>query len=167
MNKVKVLEYPVKSLTEVSTELTQEEIFHNVDKQIIFDMQAGMDKYNNKAVGIAAPQVGHNRRIILVKTTTLTAIMINPVIVHRSVDMQKSHEGCLSVPKIKGNVQRHWEIIVAYIDELGEPRKLSVHGFDATVVQHEVEHLDGVLFIDHLTGSDKKKANKKLSKRKG
>ena len=162
----KVLEFPTKSLTEVSTPLTQEEIIHNVDKQIIYDMQAGLDKFVNKAVGIAAPQVGHNRRIIIVNTNTLSAIMINPMIVSKSEAMQKSYEGCLSVPKINGNVQRHWDIVMDYIDELGMAQKLLVTGFDATVVQHEVDHLDGILFTDHLTGSDKKKADNKLSKRK-
>ncbi|AUS01995.1 polypeptide deformylase [Vibrio phage 3.058.O._10N.286.46.B8] len=164
---MKVLEFPTQSLKTPSTDLTQDELTSEVHRDILVDMMRAFDKYDDKAVGIAAPQVGHNRNIILVKTCTLHEVMINPVIIERSESLFKSSEGCLSLPGIKGNVQRNWNITVRYINEQGESRTRLVVGFDAAVVQHEIDHLLGVLFTDHLTGSDKKKADKKLSKRKG
>ena len=160
---MKVLEYPTKSLKEPSTQVM--ELTDGI-LNIINDMREGMAKYPS-AVGIAAPQVGHNRRIIIINTPALRRTMINPVIVRVSDDMSKSSEGCLSVPKVKGNVQRHWSVAVQYqTPDNWTPTTEVFTGFDSFVVQHELDHLDGVLFTDRLTGSDKKRANKKLNKRK-
>lgn len=160
----KLLEYPNQSLREPSVEVNElsDHVF-----RIIQDMQVALSKFPT-AVGIAAPQVGHNERIIAIQTPQTTRLMINPVIVERSGVMSKSDEGCLSVPKVKGAVQRDWSITVKYqTTEDWVPKQEIFVGFDAFVIQHEIDHLEGVLFTDHLTGGDKKRADKKLAKRKG
>lgn len=162
---MRILEYPMQSLKDVSEPVSAEDIGTIGLTNIIGDMR---DTLISKvgAVGIAAPQVGINQKIIIVRTDNVDRVMINPTIVWCSDDMFKSAEGCLSIPKVKGNVQRHWSVQVDYIDEHGVHTCESFIGFDAAVVQHEIDHLQGILFTDRLTGSDKKKADKKLNKRK-
>lgn len=114
--------------------------------------------YTNKGcVGIAAPQVGHFERIIIVdvkghkKTTECngTLIMINPEIQESSGE-SINREGCLSVPDYTGNVKRNFYIKVKYISLNGEEKILTTSGFEAVVLQHEIDHLNGILFIDRI-----------------
>ncbi len=114
--------------------------------------------YENKGcVGIAAPQVGRHLRLIAVdssrnKKTAQSAgrlIMINPRIIEHS-GMVVNREGCLSVPDFTGNIERADNIKVAYIDINGEERKLETSGFEAVIIQHEIDHLNGILFIDRI-----------------
>lgn len=162
---MRILEYPTQSLKEVSEPVGVEEYGTTELLTTISKMRDTLIKKVG-AVGIAAPQVGINKRIIIVRTDTVDRVMINPTIIWCSDDTFKSAEGCLSIPKVKGNVQRHWSVKVDYSDERGMHTCESFIGFDAAVVQHEIDHLQGILFTDRLTGSDKKKADKKLNKRK-
>lgn len=162
---MRILEYPTQSLKDASEEVSSEDIGTIDLANVIGCMRDTLIKKVG-AVGIAAPQVGINKRIIIVRTDNVDRTMINPSIIWSSDDMFKSAEGCLSIPKVKGSVQRHWSVKVNYIDERGVHTCESFVGFDAAVVQHEIDHLDGILFTDRLTGSDKKKADKKLIKRK-
>jgi peptide deformylase len=99
-------------------------------------------------VGLAAPQVGQSIKLITVRHKDDNLVMINPVIIKKSLLKEWDEEGCLSVPKIFGQVKRCKKVTVKYLDAQGRPQKLSGEGFLARVIQHETDHLDGILFID-------------------
>lgn len=99
-------------------------------------------------VGLAAPQIGKNIRLIVVHIKDETLAMINPKIVKRSLIKEWGEEGCLSVPGQYGEVRRCKKITVKYLDGKGKPRQLIAQGLLARVIQHENDHLDGILFID-------------------
>ncbi|MDD3145285.1 MAG: peptide deformylase [Candidatus Gracilibacteria bacterium] len=111
----------------------------------------------NAGVGLAAPQVGHSIRLIIVSLLKdrddenfKTVIMINPEITEHSKITEIDSEGCLSVPGEKGDVERFKTIKLNYTDEKKTQRTLILEGLTARIVQHEVDHLDGKLFIDYL-----------------
>jgi peptide deformylase len=99
-------------------------------------------------VGIAAPQVGRNERICIVSEKTGPKAYINPEIISKSEALQDSEEGCLSVPEVWGNVKRAKKVRFRALDRHGRKVEFEAKGFMATVYQHEVDHLDGTLFID-------------------
>ncbi|MDX9741956.1 MAG: peptide deformylase [Gammaproteobacteria bacterium] len=108
------------------------------------------------AVGIAAPQVGCARRIVIVDASSRPKVrhhgrlvLVNPRITARE-DAIVAREGCLSVPDYTGNVERAGRIVLEAHDEYGEERRYEMEGFEARVAQHEIDHLDGFLFIDRL-----------------
>lgn len=115
--------------------------------------------YGNKGcVGIAAPQVGVHKRVIIVdasfhkKTTECNGllIMLNPQIIEFSGE-SINREGCLSVPDYTGNVKRSFFIKTKFLDINGKEKIIQTSGFEAVVIQHEIDHLDGILFIDRIT----------------
>jgi len=91
-------------------------------------------------------------------------VFINPVIRERSVDLRMHQEGCLSIPGVFAEVTRPDGIVVEALDRHGKPFELRVDGLLATCVQHEVDHLDGKLFIDYLSPLKRERALKKLEK---
>lgn len=109
---------------------------------------------NPKGVGLAAPQIGEPYRVFLTRPTEKSEVrvFINPLIV--SSENQKSDgagkdnklEGCLSIPAIWGRVQRAHSLVLEYQDETGKKHKETFEGFLATIIQHESDHLDGILF---------------------
>jgi len=111
-------------------------------------------------VGIAAPQVGDNRRMIVIDCSVSLRpcnnhgllCMINPVII-ASGGERLGREGCLSVPDWVGMVPRAAQITVSFDDPQGRPQQIESSGFEARVIQHEIDHLDGVLFIDRVVSS--------------
>jgi len=119
-----------------------------------------------EGVGLAAPQVGVSRQIAVVNPepgNEKTLIkMVNPVIVSSSDDTESFEEGCLSVPGVRGNVIRPAAIEVHYQDEAGEKRELRADGLLARIIQHEVDHLNGVLFIERLSIAKKMLIKPKL-----
>lgn len=108
----------------------------------------------NDGVGIAAPQVGVLRRVVAVqrfdKEGEPFEFFLNPQIVDRSSNTQFGGEGCLSVPDLSGNVERAEWIVLRYRDEAWREHQEMIKGFTAVIFQHEVDHLDGRLFIDYL-----------------
>ena len=125
--------------------------------KLITDMQDTMNG-SVHCVGIAAPQVGVSLRIIAVNVTLNPKphrnngllIMINPIITYSSGKL-KSREGCLSVPDFTGNVARKDKITVEYIDINGKQKVLKTNGFESIVIQHEIDHLNGVVFLDKVS----------------
>lgn len=112
--------------------------------------------YAAPGVGLAANQVGRLDRVIVMdcaddEDTPEVWKMINPEIISQSEDIAKREEGCLSLPDFKGDVERPCVVMIRYLDIKGEQREMSATGLLATCVQHEIDHLNGVLFIDHLT----------------
>lgn len=111
-------------------------------------------------VGIAAPQVYISKRMIIVASRANprypdapdmdAVVMVNPEIVFMSNETALGEEGCLSVPDTRGEVVRAETIIVRYLTVAGKPCEQTYHGFAARIVQHEVDHLDGVLFVDRI-----------------
>jgi peptide deformylase len=127
-----------------------------IDKKIlklIKDMEKAMKE--EKGVGLAAPQVGVNKRLIIVLLDNkITVPMINPDIIDHSNETEYGEEGCLSLPGKWGQVERFKQITVQYRDIKGEKRLLKLEGFNARIVQHEIDHLDGILFTDYLKTED-------------
>jgi peptide deformylase len=139
------------------------------EKTLKFIEQLKEAMYINKGcVGIAAPQVGELKRIVVVDVTghkkaqqqSGLLVLINPEMLIRE-GSQVIREGCLSVPDYTGNVERFTGTRYKYTDVNGYERLLETSGFEAVVVQHETDHLDGVLFIDRV-----KNTNKDLFRRK-
>lgn len=114
-------------------------------------------------VGLAAPQVDVSQRLIVVEFAEQSEdpdapeqdpklyVVINPEIVRRSPETVMGTEGCLSLPGIMGEVERHEWVTVKGLDRNGHPFKKKARGWLARIFQHEIDHLDGVLFIDHAT----------------
>lgn len=99
-------------------------------------------------VGLAAPQVGQSIRLLVYDAGEGLKVLINPVISKRKGEQFEPEEGCLSIPGLRGVVRRANEIVVKAQDHEGKPLRLRATEFEARVIQHEVDHLDGVLFID-------------------
>ena len=115
-------------------------------------------------VGLAAPQVGVLARVIVVEVPkdeedpeagTLLYEMVNPEIVKASREIVEGEEGCLSIPGYVGDVPRHRMVVVRGQDRFGRPVRVRAYDFLARVFQHEIDHLDGILFIDRVTSPDK------------
>ena len=101
-------------------------------------------------LGLAAPQVDQLIRIIAVNMDESTQIMINPKITKKSWSRNIAEEGCLSIPNIYAKVKRSKKINVEYLDRQGQPQKLKTKNLAARIIQHEIDHLDGILFIDKM-----------------
>jgi peptide deformylase len=102
-------------------------------------------------VGLAAPQVGVSLRVIVVKPEDELYIVINPEIVKAHGGLEKGYEGCLSIPGWIGEVERWTRIVVKGKDRYGKDIRIRANDFLARVFQHEIDHLDGILYIDKLT----------------
>lgn len=112
---------------------------------LIENMSTIMKRANG--VGIAAPQVGVGERVIIIAPGGRAIPLINPVILH-SEGEQIGEEGCLSIPGLYADVKRAQKVEVEALDKKGNPVTYEMEGFAARVVQHEIDHLDGVMFID-------------------
>jgi len=109
--------------------------------------------YEAKGVGLAAPQIGKNIRLVVIDflDDTGAKILIDPEIYWQSDETEKMEEGCLSVPGINANVTRPSAIKYRYLDDNGKKVDKFADGLEARVVQHELDHLSGVLFIDRIS----------------
>ena len=133
---------------------------------LIDDMFETMAQSNG--IGLAAPQVGKNIRVIIVDTQQKKAkpfALINPEIVHTEGE-QLYEEGCLSCPGLSGNVKRAARVTVLGLDENGDDIKIEAEKLLAVVLQHEIDHLDGILFLDRLDEKESKKVEKQRKVRK-
>jgi peptide deformylase len=111
--------------------------------------------YEAPGVGLAAPQIGVHQRIIVIDVSGRDEqpdliVAINPVIVHAEGETYEE-EGCLSVPEYAANVRRHAQVVVKGLDLEGNEQAWRAEGLLAVAFQHEIDHLDGTLFIDHLS----------------
>lgn len=114
-------------------------------KQLLDDMAETM--YKAKGVGLAAPQVGSVLRVVVIDVNDQLFELINPVIVaHEGTETDS--EGCLSVPDLWGEVERYSKVTVEFLNRRGKKQRLMGEGMLARAIQHELDHLDGVLFID-------------------
>ncbi len=150
MPSLKIILYPNPLLQKVSSEVnpSKEDITGLVE-----DLVATMRSHGG--VGIAAPQVGVLKRIIIVDVSPANPghgllRLVNPKIIYRS-GKRKGREGCLSIPEYKANITRARKVHVEAFTPEGESLTLEARGFEAVALQHEIDHLDGLLFIDRVT----------------
>ena len=123
-------------------------------QRLIDDMFDTMNEY--VGIGLAAPQVHQERRLFVAgvdgpNTTMQPVVMINPEIEVIDDEKEEDWEGCLSIPDIRGKVLRAKNIRVRFLDRHGRSQQLTATGFPARVIQHETDHLNGVLFVDRMT----------------
>ncbi len=120
-----------------------------IDKNIkkIVEAMKKIMKLNN-GLGLAANQIGILKRIFVAEVENKRLVCINPEIITLSGTPQVMEEGCLSIPDQWGEVKRYPEVTIKYTDLWNKTRKLKAKGLLAQVIQHEIDHLDGVLFID-------------------
>lgn len=149
-----IVKLPTTSLRERSREITREELLSPDIQQLIINMIPTM--YDDDGIGLAAPQVAHNIRVCVVgreadKSLQRDLILVNPIWERNSVKTAVDVEGCLSVPNRFGKVKRYTDISVKAWDEHGNSLAFTAKKFFARVIQHEVDHLDGILFIDKAT----------------
>jgi peptide deformylase len=136
-------------------------------RRLIADMFETM--YDAPGVGLAAIQVGVPKRLVTVDVAPKEAereprVFINPEITWASEEKNVHEEGCLSIPEYYEEVERPERVRVRFLDETGEAREIEADGMLATCLQHEIDHLDGVLFIDHLSRLKRERVTKKFSK---
>ena len=138
--------------------------------------------YEASGVGLAAPQIGQSIRIFIVDGSPFVTdkeedeqedprakgmdsfkkVFINPIIEEEHGEEWAFNEGCLSIPEIREEVYRKEKIVISYYDENWELKEESYDGYSARIIQHEYDHLDGILFTDHLTPLKKRLLSKKL-----
>lgn len=138
-------------------------------RRLMDDMLETM--YAAPGVGLAAPQVGVAKRVIVADVARSgeppePMLMANPEIIEASKERAVFEEGCLSLPEHFAEVKRPERVRIRYVDRENEIREQEMDGFLATCVQHEIDHLDGVLFVDHISGLKRGMIMRKLTKLK-
>ena len=146
----KILTYPDPELKQKSVPVT---VINDKTRELVRDMAETM--YAAPGVGLAATQIGVHQRIVVIDVSPkdegpALIIAINPVIVHADGESYEE-EGCLSVPKYAANVRRHARVVVTALNLEGEEITFRADGLLAIAFQHELDHLDGILFIDHIS----------------
>lgn len=142
---MEILKYPNRVLKRVSAPLLA---VSEDDRSMLEQMLKTM--YLNRGIGLAAPQIGINKKLIVVDIGDKNTLrLINPVIVG-AAGRDEMEEGCLSVPNIYVKVKRAKSIMIKALDENGQPVKFEATGMLARAISHEIDHLNGKLIIDHL-----------------
>lgn len=161
----KIYKYPDPVLRRVTEKITA---FDDALAELVRDMAETM--YDAPGIGLAAPQIGESLKLIVVDTTQgkeeeerRYLPMVNPEIVAHE-GSQIDEEGCLSVLDLTASVKRHKKVTVAYQDLQGQPQEITAENRFAVVLQHEIDHLNGILFIDHLSPLKRALYKKKVKK---
>ena len=146
----KILTYPDPELKKKSAPVT---VINEKTRELARDMAQTM--YDAPGVGLAAPQIGVQQRIVVIDVSAKDEkseliVVINPVIVHADGESYEE-EGCLSVPQYAANVRRHARVVVLALNLEGEEITYKADGLLAIAFQHEMDHLDGILFIDQIS----------------
>jgi peptide deformylase len=165
MSMLKILSYPDPVLRQPTQELDR--IDGDVQKMID---QMAVTMYDAPGIGLAAIQVGWNKSLLVYdiappdESRSLN-VLINARIVHQEGEIVSENEGCLSVPEFRADVKRFASILVEGVDREGRPLRLEAHGTLAIVLQHEIDHLNGKLFIDHISALKKQVYTRRLKKK--
>lgn len=144
--KLKIITEGDPRLRQKSTAIKPADLTQPKFQSFVRDLTETM--YQSDGIGIAAPQTGQNIRLVIIAGEEGTLALINPIITRRSWRKESDEEGCLSVPGVYGMVRRSRNISAQWTDINGQMVKVKAGGLLARVIQHEVDHLDGVLFID-------------------
>ena len=161
MAKLKILEFPDPRLKTVAKEV---EVFDEALQVLVDDMLETM--YAAPGIGLAATQVNDPRRVVVIDVSEehdQPLCLINPEILEKSGE-EEMDEGCLSVPDVYETVTRAEKIRVRALDREGQPFELETDGLLAVCIQHELDHLDGKLFIDYLSNLKRQRIRKRLEK---
>ncbi|MFA5155497.1 MAG: peptide deformylase [Patescibacteria group bacterium] len=158
-----ILIHPDPGLRKKSRPVTDEELKSPAIQELIADLGETMRRKDG--AGLAAPQVDKHLRIIVVGDEEKTLTLVNPQITKRSWVREIEEEGCLSVLNDQGEiiyapVERYKKVNCVYLDARGNKQKISAAKMLARVIQHEIDHLDGILFIDKIAPRPKKPAKK-------
>jgi len=139
-------------------------------KEFIADMYETM--YSSDGVGLAAPQVGKSIRLFIIDASPMEEdepelkdfkrTFINAQITEKSESTTRAEEGCLSIPEIREDVARHTSLTIEYLDENFKKKTEKLKGMAAVIIQHEYDHLDGILFTDKVSALRKKFLKRKL-----
>ncbi|MBO9883740.1 peptide deformylase [Xanthomonas sp. D-109] len=159
-----ILEFPDPRLRTKAVPVDAAEVTSAAFQRLLDDMFETM--YDAPGIGLAASQVDVHKRFMVIDVSeekNAPQVFINPQIVQRDGE-QVYQEGCLSVPGIYADVTRADAITVRYLDRHGQPQELSTDGLLAVCVQHEMDHLDGKLFVDYLSPLKREMVRKKLAK---
>ncbi|CAG0963798.1 peptide deformylase [Geobacter sp.] len=145
-----ILTYPDPILKKKAVPVT---VINDATRELVRDMAETM--YDAQGVGLAAPQIGVSQRVIVIDVSQRDErpeliVCINPVFVHTEGESYEE-EGCLSVPKYAANVHRHASVVVKALNLDGEEVSYKAEGLLSIAFQHEIDHLDGILFVDHLS----------------
>jgi len=146
MAVLEIKKYPAPALSKKADKVKE---FSGEIQKLIDDMIETLAL--SKGVGLAAPQVGESIRIIVIKPGEEFTAFINPRIVKKSKEVEPKEEGCLSFPELFINIKRPKKVEVVAFNRKGEEVKISADGFTARVFQHEIDHLDGTLFINRIS----------------
>ncbi len=163
VREIKILGDPVLREPAVEVEELDDEV-----RALVEDMLETM--YHAEGIGLAAPQIGISRRVIVVDLRDSDeegvgpVALINPTVVESGKKADKAPEGCLSIPGMEEVVERPETVTVEGLDPDGNPFSMQMSGLLSRAIQHEIDHLDGVLFIDRLSPLKRRMALKKWQK---
>ena len=161
----KIITEPNKLLREISLPV---ENVGKKEQQLMDDMLDTM--YAANGIGLAAIQIGVPKNVVVIDLNKdnkkIPMFFVNPKITSKSKSLTKYEEGCLSIPNLFAEIERPSECEIQYLDYFGTEKTLTANGLLATCIQHEVDHLKGILFIDYLSKLKKDIILKKLSKQK-
>lgn len=165
MSLLEILEYPDEILSKPVLPVT---VINGDLQQRIDDMAQTM--YHAPGVGLAASQVGINQCVLVYDVSPrddkrALHVLINPRIVCQEGEFLSENEGCLSVPEYRSDVVRFSQIQVEGVDRYGKPLSFAADGYLAVVLQHEIDHLRGILFIDRISGLKRNLYKKRIRKR--
>lgn len=160
-----ILTYPDQFLEQTA------EPVKNIDgkfQQTIDRMAATM--YNAPGVGLAAVQVGIGESFLIYDLAPSDEdrnlqVLVNPTIISRDGEILSENEGCLSVPEYRANVKRSASILVEAFDRDGNPLRFEAEGYNAIVIQHEIDHLSGTLFIDRISSLKRELYKRRMKKK--
>ena len=164
MSKLKILTYPEAFLSKPTRPVK------NIDgkiRDLVDDMAETM--YDAPGVGLAAIQVGCDKSILVYDVAPpdenrSLQVLMNPKIISSEGEILFENEGCLSVPDYRADVKRATSILVEGVDKEGNPLRIEAEGFLAIVLQHEIDHLNGRLFIDHISALKRNLYKKRIKK---
>lgn len=164
MSKLEILTYPNKFLLKPTRPL------ENIDGKVqdmIDDMAATM--YDAPGIGLAAIQVGWDKSLLIYDIAPRDEsrqlnVLVNPRIIASEGEILSEDEGCLSVPDFRSDVTRASRILVEGVDREGNPRRIEAEGLLAIVLQHEIDHLNGTLFIEHISALKREMYKRRVKK---
>lgn len=155
---------PQPILTQKTNDLSLEQIQEAHFQQLLVNMLETMK--NADGIGLAAPQIGSSKRVTVIDAVAVDKnfkeplFLINAYITRKSFKKNIMEEGCLSIPVVYGTVKRPARITIKYLDQQGNKKTLKAEGLLARVIQHELDHLDGILFTDKVIEYSQKKRTK-------
>ena len=164
--------YPIRAFGDSVLRADCEEItsFDDDFKKLVSDMYETMDA--SDGVGLAAPQIGKKVRLFLIDSTVfdeegekngVRKAFVNPVILEESGTEWAFEEGCLSIPDVREDVLRQPKLTIKYQDEEGKHMEETYEGMTARVIQHEYDHIEGILFVDHISAFKRQLLKSKLN----